>query len=258
MKRSLLALILALAPLTALAQGGPGVILYCYSGSGSLAQAAPCTAANPLATTATITPSGTQNVNITQVLGAAPSATNPIWVSPATASTPWAVTGSGTAGSAAAGVVSVQGIASMTPVQVSQATASNLNATVVGTGTFAVQAAATQSGTWTVQPGNTANTTGWRVENGPYSYGRATADAQIKATAGFIHTVSIAPLTATPTAGLMTVYDSAAESGTVVYAEWIFATDVGHTITLDVPTTTGIYVGFDGTLANVQITVSYR
>jgi hypothetical protein len=37
-------------------------------------------------------------------------------------------------------VLSVQGIASMTPVQVSQATASNLNATVVGTGTFAVQA----------------------------------------------------------------------------------------------------------------------
>lgn len=35
--------------------------------------------------------------------------------------------------------------------------------TVVGTGTFAVQSAATQSGTWTVQPGNTANTTAWLV-----------------------------------------------------------------------------------------------
>jgi hypothetical protein len=45
----------------------------------------------------------------------------------------------GTAGSASANVVTVQGVASMTPVQVSQATASNLNATVVGTGTFAVQ-----------------------------------------------------------------------------------------------------------------------
>ena len=42
-----------------------------------------------------------------------------------------------------------------------QSTAANLNATVVGTGTFAVQA--TQSGTWTVQPGNTANTTPWLV-----------------------------------------------------------------------------------------------
>jgi hypothetical protein len=38
---------------------------------------------------------------------------------------------------------------------VAQATASNLNATVTGT------VAATQSGTWTVQPGNTANTTPW-------------------------------------------------------------------------------------------------
>lgn len=45
---------------------------------------------------------------------------------------PWVVAGGGTAGSAATGVVSVQGIASMTPVQVSQATASNLNAAVVG------------------------------------------------------------------------------------------------------------------------------
>lgn len=36
------------------------------------------------------------------------------------------------------------------------------NVTVVGTGTFAVQAA--QSGTWTVQPGNTANTTAWLVD----------------------------------------------------------------------------------------------
>lgn len=50
---------------------------------------------------------------------------------------------------------------------VTQATASNLNATVVGTGTFATQAASTQSGTWTVQPGNTANTTPWLVQPSP-------------------------------------------------------------------------------------------
>ncbi len=117
---------------------------------------------------------------------------------------------------------------------------------------------AIQSGTWTVQPGNTANTTAWRVENGPYLLGRATADAQIKAGAGFIHTISIAGLTATPTAGLLTVYDSLTETGTVVYAEWVFATVEGHTILLDVPVGTGIYVGFDGTLANVQATVVYR
>lgn len=44
-------------------------------------------------------------------------------------------------------------------LSVGQATASNLNATVVGTGTFATQSA--QSGTWTVQPGNTSNTSPW-------------------------------------------------------------------------------------------------
>ena len=51
----------------------------------------------------------------------------------------------GTAGTADTQVRSIQGIASMTPVQVSQATASNLNATVVGTGTFAVQDATAEA-----------------------------------------------------------------------------------------------------------------
>lgn len=60
---------------------------------------------------------------------------------------PWIVSGSGTAGSAATGVVSIQGIASMTPVQVSQATPANLNATVVGTGTFSVQTTSDTPGT---------------------------------------------------------------------------------------------------------------
>ena len=89
----------------------------------------------------------------------------------------------GTAGTASADVITVQGIASMTPLLVtaSIAAAQTLaTVTTVGTitnvvhvddnagsltvdnaGTFAVQA--TQAGTWTVQPGNTANTTAWLV-----------------------------------------------------------------------------------------------
>jgi hypothetical protein len=55
----------------------------------------------------------------------------------------------GTAGSADAQVRTIQGIASMTPVQVSQ------------------------SGTWTIQPGNTANTTPWLVS---VNEGGVTAD----------------------------------------------------------------------------------
>ena len=85
----------------------------------------------------------------------------------------------GTAGTASADVITVQGIASMTAIKVDgsavtqpvsgtfwQATqpvslASVPSHAVTNAGTFAVQAA--QSGTWTVQPGNTANTTPWLV-----------------------------------------------------------------------------------------------
>lgn len=59
----------------------------------------------------------------------------------------------GAAGSANSNVLSVQGIASGTNLPVS------LTSTTI-TGTVA----ATQSGTWTVQPGNTPNTTSWLVK----------------------------------------------------------------------------------------------
>lgn len=98
----------------------------------------------------------------------------------------------------------------------------------------------------------------FRMEQGPFLYSRATADKQIKAGSGFVHSISIAGLTATPTAGLLTVYDSLSETGTVIYAEWVFATVVGHTVILDVPFSTGLYVGFDSNLANVNAVVSYR
>lgn len=61
----------------------------------------------------------------------------------------------GTAGTASADVITIQGIASMTPVKVD---GSGSTQPVSGT------VAATQSGTWTVQPGNTANTTAWKVD----------------------------------------------------------------------------------------------
>lgn len=118
--------------------------------------------------------------------------------------------------------------------------------------------AAIQDGTWTVQPGNTANTTPWLVTQVPtFTNTRVAADGQIRSSAGRVHTVSIAPITATPTAGLITVYDSPTESGTKLYEEWCFATTVGHTITLDTTVANGIYVGYDATAANFQVTVSH-
>jgi hypothetical protein len=43
-----------------------------------------------------------------------------------------------------------------------------------------------------------------------------------------------------------------------IYPGCNFATNVGHSIVLDVPVGTGIYAAYDGTLANVTVTVSYR
>ena len=81
----------------------------------------------------------------------------------------------GTAGSASADVISVQGIASMTPLvmslnQVNGVTLLTGNGTT-GTGSPRVTIAndnsplaVSQSGAWTVQPGNTANTTAWLMQ----------------------------------------------------------------------------------------------
>lgn len=66
----------------------------------------------------------------------------------------------GTAGSSTTQVLTVQGVASGTALPVSVATIPSH--AVTNAGTFATQSA--QSGTWTVQPGNTANTTAWKVD----------------------------------------------------------------------------------------------
>lgn len=70
----------------------------------------------------------------------------------------------GVAGTPSAQVQTVQGVTSMTPLKVDGSAVTqpvSLTSTTI-TGTAAV----TQSGTWTVQPGNTANTTAWKVQ--PY------------------------------------------------------------------------------------------
>lgn len=92
---------------------------------------------------------------------------------------------------------------------------------------------------------------------GSYLSKRATADLQVKAGAGFIHNVTIGALTATPVAGLLTIYDSLTETGTVIWAGWIFATQQPITVILDAPVGTGIFIGFDATLTNVNASVSY-
>ncbi len=111
-----------------------------------------CSAATPLPVTAVnagtfavqSTQSGTWNV--TNVSGTISLPTG--------ASTAAKQPALGTAGTASADVITVQGIASMTALKVD---GSAVTQPVSGTVT------ANQGGTWTVQPGNTANTTAWLV-----------------------------------------------------------------------------------------------
>jgi hypothetical protein len=138
-------------------------------GSGSIELA---TASNPLRVDPTGTTtqpiSGTVTANAGTGTFAISASALPL---PSGASTSAKQPALGTAGSASSDVITVQGIASMTALKVdgsgvtqpvsgtvtaAQATASSLNATVVGTGTFAVQAA--QSGTWNVGTVTTVST----------------------------------------------------------------------------------------------------
>lgn len=230
------------------------------------------------------------------------------------------VTGTGTAGSAATGVLTVQGIASATPVIVGGAVASgstdsgnpvkiggvfrttkptltdgqrgdsqlgtrgSLQASIFGADSTS-GAAVTAAGAGDSVTGNSfalsvaeygllfngstwdrarstgaVGTTGGAalVESGPYTATRVTADGQIKGAAGFVHTVCIMPTTATPTAGLMSVYNSLTETGTIVLSKWFLVTSEGLCATLDIAMGTGIYVGYDATLANASVTVTFR
>lgn len=148
----------------------------------------------------------------------------------------------GTAGTASADVITVQGIASMTPLLVTPTTNAAVNVAQIngvtplmgagntGTGsprvTIATDQAAipvSESGTWTVQPGNTPNSTAWLVTDTPsasgglskfHLVGAATDNAtNVKASAGQVYAITAFNLNAaarylkfhntsgTPTAG---------------------------------------------------------
>lgn len=95
-----------------------------------------------------------------------------------------------------------------------------------------------------------------RVE-GQFSYKAIPhADTQVKASAGFLHTISCVS-DAAATAGSIIIYDSAAESGTVVWTMNLGAVPYAFSATIDAVMGTGIYVGYT-TTADVDCTVSYR
>lgn len=84
------------------------------------------------------------------------------------------------------------------------------------------------------------------------------ADAQVKGSAGFLHSVTFMCNDAAPTAGSIIIYNSLTESGTQVFNHTFTTTPfVPFTVILDVVMSTGIYVGFT-TTADVNVLVSYR
>jgi len=84
-----------------------------------------------------------------------------------------------------------------------------------------------------------------------------TTTASVVAGSGFLHALSISPLTATPTAGLITVFDNTVNSGTILYNEWVFATAPGKEIIIDCTFEVGISILYT-TVANVGVGISYR
>lgn len=106
--------------------------------------------------------------------------------------------------------------------------------------------------TWDLQKGDSG-----AVRNNPahYTYTRLTADGQVKSVAGFLHTVNLAA-TGVVTGGVLTLYDNPAETGTPLFSVLVPTSLSALTLTFDCQLVNGLYVGYDATLANVQVTTS--
>lgn len=95
--------------------------------------------------------------------------------------------------------------------------------------------------------------------NGTYNVRLCTADTQVKAGAGKIHTVTFTCNDAAPTAGSIIIYDSLTETGTQILNHTFTTTPFApsSSIVLDCLVSNGIYVGFT-TTADVNCTVTYN
>ena len=164
------------------------------------------------------------------------------------------VVGPGTAGSASGGVLSVQGVASMTPVQVSQATASNLNAQVVGAGA----SGAAVSGNPVLVAGydgtNTrtlsTDTSGRQRNAGAtiFAYITAAGTTTVKSSAGILRAVHI---TAAFSAGSLTVYNANGAASNPIAG---FGSGVTQSFLFNLECSNGITV-VTGASFNGQVTV---
>ncbi len=114
--------------------------------------------------------------------------------------------------------------------------------------------------TQTLQAGED-QTNGVQKVEGQFSYKICTADCQISAAAGFVHTITCAtPAGAAVAAGAITLRNAATETTPIVATIGIPNTAfVPFTLVLDtVLPATGMYLAWDGTAGAVSCTVSYR
>jgi len=93
---------------------------------------------------------------------------------------------------------------------------------------------------------------------GQFIWAYCTADTQVKAGAGFLHSVTISPTDAAATAGSIIIYDQTTEAVPILFTYYVPAAAlVPVTVILDVKFATGLYVGFT-TTNDVAVTISYR
>jgi hypothetical protein len=96
------------------------------------------------------------------------------------------------------------------------------------------------------------------VRQRPLSYSRLVADGSVKGSAGHLQSISFSPI-GTTVAGVITIYDSTTESGTQIFSVNIPAgLTVPFTVPLGVSALTGIFVGFDASVTNTQVTTTFR
>lgn len=84
------------------------------------------------------------------------------------------------------------------------------------------------------------------------------ADAQIKGSAGVLHSITFSCNDAAPTAGSIIVFDSLTEANTQIFNHTFTTTPfVPFTVTFNCVFATGLYVGFT-TTNDVNVSVSYK
>lgn len=98
-----------------------------------------------------------------------------------------------------------------------------------------------------------------RVRTHVTSSGQKTADAQIKASAGWVSHMICQGTDAAAVAGTIIVYDNTAESGTALFTFTVSALDYHNPIVFPImtPAATGIYLGYNGP-TDMNCTVFYK